>query len=97
MDDGESIRVVARTPDGAVPCPACGTPSGRVHSFHGRTVADVAVDGRQVVVKVRMCRLVCPVLGCPRQTFRNRYPTCWGATNAGRTVLRLNSALWLQN
>jgi len=61
VDDGEAIRVVARTPDGAVPCPVCETPTGRVHGFHSRTVSDVAVDGRQGVVKVRLRRLVCPV------------------------------------
>ena len=78
VDDGEAIRVVARTRDGAVPCPVCGTPTGQVHGFQGRTVADVAVDGRQVVVKVRVRRLVCPVLGCPRQTFREQVPGLLG-------------------
>ncbi len=33
-------------------------------------VTDVPVDSRPVVVRVR--RLVCPVLGCRRQTFRER-------------------------
>ncbi|WP_182456523.1 ISL3 family transposase [Streptacidiphilus sp. P02-A3a] len=78
VDDGESVRVVARTPDGAVPCPVCGTPAGRVRSFHGRTVTDAAVDGRRVVVEVRVRRLVCPVLGCPRQTFREQVPSLLG-------------------
>lgn len=32
------------------------------------------VDGRQVVVRVRIRRLVCPVLGCRRQTFREQVP-----------------------
>lgn len=38
-DEGELVRVVARTRDDPVPCPVCGTPTGRVHGFHGRTVA----------------------------------------------------------
>jgi hypothetical protein len=44
-------------------------PSGRVHGFHLRTVADVPVDGRRAVVRVR--RLVCPARGC-RHTFREQ-------------------------
>ncbi|MEV7238444.1 ISL3 family transposase [Streptomyces sp. NPDC051020] len=73
-DEGDRVRVVARTRDDPVPCPVCGAPTGRVHGFHHRTVADVPVDGRRVVVSVRGRRLVCPVLGCPRQTFREQVP-----------------------
>ena len=52
----------------------CGVPTGRVHGYHGRTVGDVPVDGRRVVVRLRVRRLVCPVLGCRRQTFREQVP-----------------------
>ncbi|WP_425288504.1 transposase family protein [Streptomyces melanosporofaciens] len=31
-------------------CPACGRLTGRVYGFHRRTVADVPVDGRRVLV-----------------------------------------------
>lgn len=73
-DEGEEIRVAARTRTDPVPCPVCGTPTGRVHGFHWRRVADVPVDGRRVVVSVRLRRLVCPVLGCRQQTFREQVP-----------------------
>nr|WP_107081879.1 ISL3 family transposase [Streptomyces sp. SBT349] len=73
-DDGEVIRVIARTRDVPVPCPVCGAPTGKVHGYHLRTVTDVPVDGRQVVVRVRVRRLVCRVLGCRRQTFREQVP-----------------------
>ncbi|MGA5442321.1 ISL3 family transposase [Streptomyces griseoincarnatus] len=72
--EGEVIRVSARTRDDPVPCPACGTRTARVHGFHGRVLADVPVDGRRIVVSVRVRRLVCPVLDCPRQTFREQVP-----------------------
>lgn len=72
VDEGEVIRLSARTREEAVPCPMCGTPTARVHGFHVRTVADLPVDGRRVVVSVQVRRLVCPVLGCPRQTFREQ-------------------------
>ncbi|MEU2135347.1 ISL3 family transposase [Streptomyces sp. NPDC018352] len=73
-DGGEVIRVVARTRDAPFPCPMCGVPTGKVHGYHVRTVADVPVDGRRVVVNVQVRRLVCPVLGCQRQTFREQVP-----------------------
>ncbi|MET8331780.1 ISL3 family transposase [Streptomyces sp. NPDC005181] len=73
-DQGGAIRLSARTRHEAVPCPKCGTPTARVHGFHERTVADLPVDGRRVVVSVRVRRLVCPVLACPRQTFREQVP-----------------------
>ncbi len=73
-DEGEVIRVSARTRGDPVPCPACGRLTGRVHGFHGRVVGGLPVDGRRVVVSVRLRRLVCPVLGCPRQTFREQIP-----------------------
>ena len=73
-DDGEVIRVIARTRDVPVPCPVCGVATGKVHGYHVRTVADVPVDGRRVVARIRVRRLVCPVLGCRRQTFREQVP-----------------------
>ena len=45
-----------------------------VHGYHERTAADVPVDGRRVLVQVRARRMRCPVLGCPRQTFREQVP-----------------------
>ncbi|MET9400910.1 ISL3 family transposase [Kitasatospora sp. NPDC002965] len=73
-DEVEVIRVSARTREDPVPCPGCGRPTGWVHGFHGRMIADVPVDGRRVVVSVRLRWLVCPVLGCPWQTFREQVP-----------------------
>ncbi|MGW0034459.1 ISL3 family transposase [Streptomyces sp. NPDC003314] len=73
-EDGDKVVVTARTRDVAVLCPVCRTPAARVHGYHRRTVRDVPVDGRPVVVHLRVRRLVCPVLGCSRQTFREQIP-----------------------
>jgi transposase len=73
-DAGEVICVRARTRDGAVACPACGTETDRVHEYRERAVADVPAGGRRVLVKVRVRRMRCPVMGCPRQTFREQVP-----------------------
>lgn len=82
-DEGERIVVRARTPQDMAPCPVCGVSLGRVHGYHWRTVADVPVDGRRVVVRVRVRRLVCSTRGC-RHTLREQVPvegcppTCFG-------------------
>lgn len=73
-DSGGEIVVRARTRDEPAACPGCGQETSRVHGHHERTAADVPVDGRRVVVRVRVRRLRCPVLGCPRQTFREQVP-----------------------
>ncbi|MFE1989850.1 ISL3 family transposase [Streptomyces mirabilis] len=73
-DGDDAVVVTARTRDAAVPCPVCRTLTGKVHGYHRRTVTDVPVDGRPVVVHLRVRRLVCPVLGCWRQTFREQIP-----------------------
>lgn len=73
VDEGGRIVVRARTPQDIAACPVCGASSGRVHGYQLRTVADVPVDGRRVVVRVRVRRLVCPTHGC-RHTFREQVP-----------------------
>nr|WP_093496911.1 ISL3 family transposase [Streptomyces sp. Ag109_O5-10] len=73
VDEGERVVVRARTPQNAAVCPVCGALSGRVHGYHWRTVADVPIDDRRVVVLVRVRRLVCPTRGCCH-TFREQVP-----------------------
>lgn len=77
-DEGERILVRARTPERPVACPGCAAVTGRVHGYHQRTLADVPVDARPMVVRVRIRRLVCPSLVCPtqgcRRTFREQLP-----------------------
>lgn len=74
-DGGDAVVVTARTRDVDVPCPVCGIPTAKVHGYHRRSLADVPVDGRPVVVRLRVRRLVCQVLGCRRQTFREQIPS----------------------
>jgi len=71
-DAGDVICVRARTRDAAVDCPGCGTGTARVHEYRERTAADVPVDGRRVLVKIRVRRMRCPVLDCGVQTFREQ-------------------------
>ena len=73
-DAGDTIVVRARTRNEPAACPGCGTETARVHGYHERTPADVPVDGRRVLVKVKARRMRCPVLGCAVQTFREQVP-----------------------
>lgn len=58
-DVGEVTVVRARTRGGAVQCPSCGTLTRQVHAFRERVPADVPVDGRRVLVRVRVRRMRC--------------------------------------
>ena len=73
-DTGDVICVRARTRDRAVVCPGCGAETARVHEYRERTAADVPVDGRRVLVRVRVRRMRCPALDCKVQTFREQVP-----------------------
>lgn len=73
-DAGDVIVVRASTRGDEMACPACGTPTGRVHAFHERVLADVPVDGRRVLVRLRIRRMRCPVTECARRTFREQVP-----------------------
>jgi hypothetical protein len=71
-DEGELIRVRARSREVPVPCPGCAVQTTRVHAWCERVVADVPLDGRPVVVDVRVRRLACRDWRCPRRTFREQ-------------------------
>lgn len=73
VDKGERIWVRARASEGPTACRGCGAEATRVRGYRLRTVFDVPVDGRRVVVCVRVRRLVCPARGC-RHTFREQVP-----------------------
>lgn len=52
-DEGERIVVRARAPGATVACAGCAVVTGRVHGYHQRTLADVSVDARPVVLSAR--------------------------------------------
>ncbi|MFD9422995.1 MULTISPECIES: transposase family protein [unclassified Streptomyces] len=85
-DDVDAVLVAARTRGAPVSCPLCGTPTAKVHAYHRRTVADLPVDGRRVLVRLCVWRLVCPVVGCPRQTFREQIPGRWNPSVSNGTT-----------
>ena len=56
---GSAARAV-----GAASCPGCGRRAGRVHSRYERRLADAAVAGAPVEIRLRVRRLFCDIAGC---------------------------------
>ena len=61
------LRVRARA-DSAC-CPRCGCSSGKVHSTYQRRLADAAIGGRRVRIRLRVRRFFCGNPVCPARTF----------------------------
>jgi transposase len=66
---GGLLLVLARARAATAACPMCGTESGRVHSRYDRRLADAAIGGRQVEIRLEVRRFFCPAPGCRRTTF----------------------------
>ncbi|MFJ1708494.1 ISL3 family transposase, partial [Kitasatospora sp. NPDC088346] len=88
---GDTVTVAACACAPEALCPACGARSRRVHSRYERRLADSAVGGRRVVVKLQVRRFRCPATSCPRATFVEQVA---GLTfRHGRRSLRLHTIL----
>ena len=59
----------ARARSAGAACPGCGVVSSRVHSRYERRLADAAVGGQRVVIRLRARRFFCGAQGCPACTF----------------------------
>ncbi len=66
---GPAVWIGARSRASQVACPGCGRLSARVHSRYERRVADAAVAGRRVVIRLRVRRLFCDDTTCQTATF----------------------------
>ena len=53
------LLVTARARAGTAACPKCGSESGRVHSRYSRTLADAAIGGRRVEIRLTVRRFFC--------------------------------------
>jgi transposase len=58
------VCIRARTPADEAACPKCGAVSRRVHSRYTRQLADTAISGQRVVVRLRVRRLFCDNAAC---------------------------------
>jgi transposase len=66
---GRRLCLWARARAGQASCPACGRFSGRVHSRYQRRLADAAIGGRPVLIRLTVRRFFCPAPECPVTTF----------------------------
>ena len=68
-DTGDAVVISSPCTASSGCCPACGSPSSRVHGGYSRTVADGAAGGRPGLVIVRVLRFLCVNPSCPKVTF----------------------------
>jgi transposase len=54
------------------PCPLCQTPSGKIHSYYDRTVADLNWGIYRVSWHLRARKFFCSEGTCPRKVFTER-------------------------
>ncbi|MFF0869971.1 ISL3 family transposase [Nonomuraea sp. NPDC003560] len=88
---GSTVRIRARTGTVEAACPACGTPSQRVHSHYERRLSDTAVGGQEVLIQLRVHRFFCRASTCAKATFAEQVP---GLTvRYGRRSVRAARAL----
>jgi len=73
--DGYTVTFTLAATRPSARCPLCGRRSTRVHSRYRRTVADLPVSGRGVVLVVQVRRFRCLAPSCPRRIFAERLPT----------------------
>jgi transposase len=66
---GDCVWLRARARAGSVSCPRCGCSSGKVHSTYQRRLADAAIGGRRVRIRLRIRRFFCVNPECPARTF----------------------------
>ena len=78
------MTLVTRPTRRTAPCPVCTRRSRRVHSQYQRTLADLPLAGRPVVLRVQVRRFRCVNPTCPRAIFAERLPRL-GPVRARRT------------
>lgn len=69
------IVLVARTRRCTVPCPVCGQPATRVHSWYTRSLRDLPWQGLAVCMELHTRRWFCDAPCCLRRIFTERLPT----------------------
>jgi transposase len=70
----QTVLVHLQAISSTAPCPQCGTPSSRVHCRYRRTIADVALGGRHLLLKLHVRKWICREASCPQCIFAERFP-----------------------
>jgi transposase len=72
--DGDTILLHLTPTARTARCPVCSRRSRRVQSFYHRTVADLPICGRRLLLRLRVRRFRCDARRCPRAIFAERFP-----------------------
>jgi transposase len=70
----QGVQIWAHGRASTAACPHCGRASARVHSRYQRRLADAAVGGRRVVIRLGMRRFFCDHTDCRARTFTEQIP-----------------------
>jgi transposase len=71
---GERVDLFVRRQAAGASCPACASWSEAVHSCYRRTVADLPIADRQLVLHLQVRRFRCREQTCSRRTFVEQVP-----------------------
>ena len=72
--DGETVTLHLAASARCGRCPLCTRRSKRIQSVYHRTVADLPIAGRQLMLRLRVRRFRCGARSCPRANFAERFP-----------------------
>ena len=75
---GEIVHLFVRPTARGASCPRCASWSDAFHSSYQRTIADLPIADRQVVVHVQVRRFRCRERSCSRRTFVEQVPLLVG-------------------
>ena len=90
----DHIIVVLHAVRSSVPCPECGQPSHRVHSYYERRLSDLPWNGIPVKIRLRTRRFFCDSTKCARWIFAERLPGT-SDTYSRRTLRMQETLCWL--
>jgi transposase len=89
--DGETVTFHLAAATRCARCPLCSRRSKRVQSVYHRTVADLPLAGRRLMLRLRVRRFRCAARHCPRAIFAEQFPKLVAAY--GRRTLGQCAAL----
>jgi transposase len=90
----DHIIIVLHAVRASVPCPECGQPCHRVHSYYERRLSDLPWNGIPVKIRLRTRRFFCDGTNCAGWIFAERLPGTSG-TYSRRTQRMQETLCWL--
>lgn len=86
VEVGTGLTITARPVAASARCPGCDQPPSLIHSRYTRTLSDLPVAGRRVVIDVSVRRFRCVGTDCQTKIFAERLGPDLAATYARRTA-----------